>query len=271
MILPSLSEQEILADLVSDYKAVKKQAKKLSDKYLKDSQKRGHYIRQDEFVGFKAQMSSGNEWFVNLTFNQTKRVPWTMSACTYAEGERKTKDYYIVRGLNTDKPYYLKFSTHALMRWRERQGYDRFEGVMLDDIATCVFEHRETAIAVRYIEKEYALILQGMEDANEIEGMSHMIFTFCGTFFGYRTTDGNWDVKTFITPSMAADELQRYIKGNKKRELQVKLFHHLVNYHQYYNPWLYSDADMAPFLYKNMMNGMDFGIDEGSSAYLLKP
>lgn len=53
MILPSFSEEQILSELVKDFKKnVKPSAKKIADKYLHKAKKSGHFATRDWFLTY---------------------------------------------------------------------------------------------------------------------------------------------------------------------------------------------------------------------------
>ncbi len=108
MILPSYTEKEILSELIADYSIVKRLIKKRANKHLQQVQKKGSFIRETEEYTCDVKTSSNNTWKVEIEYNQKNRIPWFFRACCIVEGEKKTKDYYIVRGINTEEPYYVK-------------------------------------------------------------------------------------------------------------------------------------------------------------------
>ena len=111
MILPSYTEKEILSELIADYSIIKRLAKKKADYHLSQVRKKGSFIRETEAYVSTFKTTSNNTWTVVIDYNQKNKIPWVFRACCVVEGEKKTKDYYIVRGINTEVPYFVKVPT----------------------------------------------------------------------------------------------------------------------------------------------------------------
>lgn len=120
MILPTYTEEKILQELLADYTGVKRKTKKLADAYLDKVKRGGRYIRKSEYKFYTIETPNYNQWYVVIEFNQTNKTPWTFKSCCIVENEKKGKDYYILRGLSTNEPYYILFTSHTLKRMRER-------------------------------------------------------------------------------------------------------------------------------------------------------
>lgn len=269
MIISTFSEEQILAELVRDYPAVKRFAKKVADKYLMKVRKRGGFIREEEYWMIAYNSESRNKWFITLVYDQTKRIPWYFSACCIVEGSKRSKDYYVVRGMNTDKPYYVMFTTHALLRYRERNNIS--EDMSLENIASQAFTHRETAIAAPYVDIKYQMMLTKMEDAGELEDMIYFILTNVGIYYGYKTPGGNFIFKTYVSTKMAFDELKNLYrdKASKYRKEAVNL-HFISAVHMYYNKFLYDEGILEKYLYNEIGKDTKFELAENSPLILLR-
>lgn len=272
MILPNLSESEILQELLNDYEVVKRKAKKLADSHLSKSQKRGYYIREDQYFSYDVQTPSNNKWKIVITYNQTNKIAWHFSACCISEGNMNTRDYYIVRGVRTEHPYFIKLTTHALKRWRERNNLSEIDDLKLEDMACTIFEHRETAISTRYIDTKFAAVLHAMDDVDDLDTLSYVVLTNRGIFYGKKSKDDNYIFKTYISSCMGVSEVNNFVFGKPtKWDKEGKLLYYMIFLHQYYNPWLYEKYQLEGMLYKNIGRDAKIVLDENSSVFLLKP
>jgi len=271
MILPSYTEKEILSELIADYAIVKRLIKKRADKHLLQAQKRGSFIRETEEYVCDVRTSSNNKWKVEIEYNQKNRIPWFFRTCCIVEGEKKTKDYYIVRGINTEEPYYVKVTTHALMRYRERNKLEGIDGLTLAELACLTFEHRETAICVRYVDTKFNLLLTKFDDLDDLKDMSYLILTNRGEYYGQRTAEGNYVFKTYISTSMGILEWLNYRKGkNTKWSKEGELMNHLLLLHQYFNKSLYDKDILERDLYSVFNKDEEYVMKEDSPFILLK-
>ena len=269
MIISTYTEEQILAELIKDYAAVKRFAKKIADKDLAKFRKSGRFIRKDEYWCIRFNSDTRNKWFITLVYNQSNRIPWYFSASCIVEGNKRSKDYYVVRGINTDKPYYVQFTTHALLRFRER---NNIKGDMsLENIASQVFEHRETAIAAPYVDIKYQMMLAKMDDAADLEDMNYFILTNSGVYYGYRTPGGNYIFKTHVSTNMAFKELKNlYRDKTTKYHKEAVNLHYVSILHMYYNKFLYDADILEEFLYSEIDRNTEFELHKNSPIFLLK-
>lgn len=269
MIIKNSSEKQILGELTEDIQYVRKQAKKLAEKSLIDIRNRGAFVREDEGHIKYYTSKNNNKWFLFIIINQTKRIPWFYGACCIVEGENRTKDYYLLRGLSTNKPYYIKLTTHAMKRFAERNNLDG-EGI-LEVFAAKVTAHRETAICQRFIDLKYETFLMNMDDTHDITDMSYFVLCSCGVFYANRTQEGNYTFKTYISVQMALDEMMKTLKKTKSKwDREGRFLYYLIDVHQYYNKWLYDEEDLEHFLYRDFGRDVEFELKDNSAIYLLK-
>lgn len=271
MILPTYTEKEILSELIGDYHIVKKIAKKKAYKHLLQVRKQGSFIRETEGYISTFKTSSNNTWTVLIEYNQKKKIPWVFRACCIVEGEKKTRDYYIVRGINTEKPYFVKISTHALLRYKERNKMESMDSITLAELACLTFEHRETAICVRYVDTKINMLLMKFDDLDDLDNMSYLILTNRGNYYGQRTSEGNYIFKTYISTSMGLLEWLNYKKGkNTKWNKEGELLNHLLILHQYYNKYLYDKDVLEMYLYSVLKKDVDYKLNNDSPFILLR-
>ena len=224
----------------------------MADYHLLKVRKKGSFIRETESYVSTYKTTSNNNWTILIDYNQKKRIPWIFRACCVVEGEKKTKDYYIVRGINKEKPYFVKVTTHALLRYKERNNLDRIDGITLADLACLTFEHRETAICVRYVDTKFNVLLMKFDDIDDLKDMSYLIVTNRGEYYGQRTSEGNYVFKTYISTSMGLAEWLNYRMGkNSKWNKEGELMNHLLILHQYYNKSLYDEEVLEKDLNAN--------------------
>ena len=271
MILPATySEKEILSELIGDYFIVKKFAKKIADAYLLKAKKSGRFIRDIEYNSYSVTTKSNNKWNVEIEYDQRNKIPWLFRACCIEKKKKKTKDYYIVRGTNSDKPYYVKVTTHALLRYKERNNSGSVN-ISLATLASLTFEHRETAICVRYVDTKLNQFLMKFDDLNDLNDMSYLILTNRGEYYGQKTPEGNYVFKTYISTSMGLLEWLNYKKGkNTKWNKEGELMDHLLLLHQYYNKSLYDKDVLENHLYSVFDKNMEYEMKKDSPFILLK-
>ena len=271
MIVPTYTEEEILRELIFDYKIVKRMTKKIAIAYLDKVKKRGGFVRETEYDSYTINTVSKNVWNVEIEYDQTKKIPWLFRACCIVEGKKNTKDYYIVRGINTEKPYYVKVTTHALMRYRERNKLEGIEGLTLAELACLTFEHRETAVCVRYVDTKFNILLSKFDDIDDLKDMSYLILTNRGEYYGQRTLEGNYVFKTYISSAMGIIEWLNYRNGkNTKWNKEGELMNHLILLHQYYNKSFYEKEILERDLYSVFDKDVEYEMSKDSPFILLR-
>lgn len=269
MILPTFSEGQILAELVEDYKQIKRHAKKKADAYLYKARKCGRFIRETDYDSLLVKTSSNNVWDLEIEYDQTKRIPWSFRACCIVESDKKTKDYYLVRGVNSDNPYFVKVTSHALKRYKERNFFDRFH-LELSTYACMAFEHRETAVCMRFVDLKFSQLLHNMNDVDDISDMSYIVLTDRGVYFASRTSLGNYVFKTYISTMMGLAEVLKFNnKKNTKWKKEGELLHNMIIVHQYYNKFLYDKKVLDDMLYSVIGRDQEMVLNKNIDVYLL--
>lgn len=252
MILPTHAEKEILSELVKDYLIIRKHVRKIARDFLSKMQKSGRFIRETDYDIRTFKTASNNIWHVMIEYNQTKRVPWLFKACCIVEGDKKTKDFYIVRGVNTDSPYFVKLTSHALKRVRERNNTQKLK-LGLEDMAMLAFEHGETSICMRYVDLKFNKLLQEMDNVEELDDMSYIVLTNRGVFFAKKTKEGNYVFKTYISSVMGVTQVINYQNDTStKWTKEGELLACMILLHQYYNKSLWEKDQLENMLYKAM-------------------
>lgn len=270
MILTTFTEEQLLSELVIDYKRIKRIAKNKADAYLFKAKKSGRFIRDTEYESYTIKTVLNNKWNVEIEYDQRKKIPWLFRACSIIESDKKTKDYYIVRGVNSNKPYYIKITSHALKRFKDRNNYERFN-LGMGTLACLAFEHRETAICMKYLDAKFHQVLMNMEDADDIDDVSYVVLTNRGVFYAIKTPCGNYIFKTYISSFMGLTELLNFRKNKKTKWSQEgELLNYMIIAHQYYNKELYDEEILNEFLYSVFDKGVEIELTKNSPIILLK-
>ena len=270
MILPKLSDEKILAELLVDYSYVKKQMKKIASRFMNNAQKQRKAITNDDMIADVITSPNNNKWYITIEFTPNKKAPWYGRLCCVSESDRHTKDYYMVRGFSNDKPYYIKITSHTLKRMQERN-YVNFKSMKIPSfyLVNYLFEPHETIVGTHYVDLKYHELISKMDDHGHIDTMQYIFTYFRGIFFGYKTPNGNVYFKTYIESSMAFQNLYKS-KAIKSTDKQILNTYVLVFAHQYYNKRLYDKATLDSLLYREI--GEDDEIDfEQSQILVLKP
>ena len=271
MIIPTYTEEEILRELIFDYKIVKRMAKKIAVAHLDKVKKSGGFIRETDYDSYTITTVSKNVWNVEIEYDQTKKIPWLFRTCCKVEGDKKTKDYYIVRGLNTEKPYFVKVTSHALKRVKERNSFSNPESIKPELLACWVFEHREIAVCMRFVEMKYTKLLINMDDVDEIENMSYIVLTNRGTYYALKTPGGNYIFKTFISSYMGVKEVINYKNGKiTKWHKEGELLYNMFLMHQYFNKHLYDKHSLDNWLYSVINKDDELELNKNSPLFLLR-
>lgn len=270
MIISTYTEVEILRELILDYKIVKRRVKKITDTYFNKVKKRGGFIRETEYESYTIRTISNNVWNVEIEYNQRNKIPWLFRACCIVEGDKKTKDYYIVRGVTTEMPYFVKVTTHALLRYRERNMMERLD-VSLATIACLTFEHREIAICLRNVDIKFQQLLMNLDSADDLTDMSYIVLTNRGAYYAHRTSEGNYIFKTYISSAMAISEWINYRNGKTtKWKREGELLDYMIILHQYYNKNLYDNDTLEKDLYSAIGKDVELERKPGSPVLVLK-
>lgn len=270
MILPTFSEEQILSELIKDIKIVKRLAKKKADAYLNNVRKSGGFVRETDYESYSVKTVSGNKWNLEIEYDQTKKIPWLYRACCIVESEKKTKDYYLVRGINTEKPYFVKITSHTLKRDKERNKLDKYR-IGLETYACWTFEHREIGICMRYIDVKFNMLLQNMNDTEEISDMSYIVLVYRGVYYATRTQQGNYVFKTYISSVMGISEVLKYLNNkSSKWSKEGELLHNMIIVHQYFNKNLYDKEVLNDMLYSAIDRNQKMVLNENSPIILLR-
>ncbi len=247
MIIKTYTEEQTLAELLKDYAYVRRQAQKRARKYLKEKQSQGRFIRDYEYERTYISTPQNNRWYLGIVYCQKCRIPWNYVTCCIVEGEAGKKFFYLLRGMKCGEPYFVKLSSHALKRFRER-GFSHVENKPLEELALLVFKDGEKAICKRYIDIHDDRLFEDVDDAFNVEGMKYFVITYEGFFIARRQPKGNFEFLTYISPKMSARNANapHGDKWSKEGNLGTQMFY----LHAFYNKNLYSEAFLEETLYQ---------------------
>ncbi len=274
MILPTYTEDQILPELLKDYSIIRKAAKKHADKHLLKAKKTGRYIRGNYAIRIKITTASNNNWYCLVHIDQTKKNPWSFQTCCIVEGINKKKEYYLVRGVNTDKPYFIKITSHVIKRYKERNKLsDNICKICPPEYIVCyIFNRSENIVCCRYMDLNLSVLIPQMEDANDFTNVSLMFYTRNGIYFGFRSASGNYLFKTFITRTMGYNAFLDYDDNKESKwSIEGQIFRHAIFIHQYYNKFLYDKEDLEDLLYRRYGKNGVIELNDTKVMFLLNP
>ena len=197
MIIPLYTEDEILRELLDDYKSVERKAKKIALKEIEKMKITGS-VKEAKFISEYFRTKNGNKWHILVVCDSRKKNPWAHRQHCVVELENGRKDVYYLRGLRFGPPYYVKIYSHALRRMRQRfcpkEGHqvETNPDVMVDKIA---FHPREQGFYQRLAQPDLAEFIEECEDRSDVAGIA---VTRASVFVGYRSDKGNYVFKTFL-------------------------------------------------------------------------
>lgn len=275
MIIGTLSEEEVLKELTSDYKWIYEQSRRFAKKKIEVAKRCG----LSQVIGWSVDFQdspSHNKWHAHIDIDMRLKNPWMGTFCCEVESEEfGTKDYYILRGHSIKDPYFIKFTSHVLKRQGER-------GDVLDnndnkrEIASLLIHRSETIVLMRYMEFKKVEWLHKLKLTEEYsEDHAYILITMRGIYFCYLTPKGNVICKTYITPGMGFSNIE--IKEDKSA-LSFKDDEGLYSYmgmliHMAHNQSMYDKKDVEKFFSNSDMSIEDIIESDYSKSQIkiLKP
>ena len=91
MIIPTYSEDEILRELIFDYKIVKRMAKKIAIAYLNKNKKRGGFIQETEYDSYTITTISKTNGMLKLNMTRQRKSPGCFVRAAKLKVKRKQK------------------------------------------------------------------------------------------------------------------------------------------------------------------------------------
>lgn len=200
MIIPGIQEEKILEELIFDRTIVANEAKKRAKKYIARFLKQGR-VGIDKEYDYEYTIhtnQNNNKWNCNVTINMVRKPYWSHYAACMVEAGNGQKEYYIVRGFSNNNPYYIRVTSHALKRFKERGIEEtlRIESKNVGgDFAALIIQHGEIITWMKVVDPKFWTIVNPFEDSNEL---TTLFRTLHGCYLGNMTEKGNCEFKTFL-------------------------------------------------------------------------
>lgn len=229
MIVPGLSDDKLLAELVVDKEKIAGKARKIAKKIILDLQKRGRDgINHD--IGYTYEISNkvyNNTWRVAIFINMAKKPKWYHHSVCCVESEQGMKDYYFVRGFSQRKPYYIKVSSHAMKRFIERAFEDDLqEKVTGIELAPILIRKGEVITWMKVADPKLWKYTVNNEEENEL---IKLFYTFYGCYLGCETENGNYVFKTYLNKNT------NFKKCGEEESMLICKYAHMVFNESFYD------------------------------------
>lgn len=273
MILPNFTESEILHSLIADQITLKPLIRSLAKKYIAKCERR-HVAYDDDIIFQEFRLPSGNTWGVSIRFQKSGNSFWHSMKYCVAEGKHRTKDYYYLRGLSNNNPYYIKLSSHTIIRFLERgmkNGWedDNSDFPIREYIISRIFKLHETAVSIKDIPLEYDRAYMATEDSENDFSITRLIMTIAGMFFADKSKEGNYNVKTFVGIEELLSRSRDDFRNNRTPDQSFKIVL-LQRAHIHYNPDLWDEEEKQSVLNVSGIEKAEWPLGENGIS-LLKP
>lgn len=264
MILADSSEDHILKELLEDRPIIAKEAKKIAQKAILKLNKSGR-DGIDYNYGFQIDLTTtktNNRWFIDIVVNMSKVPKWYHQTVCYVESKYGTQDYYLLRGLSINKPYYIKLSSHTLKRVKERLVRERLNSNLDFDkaqLACQIIQKGEIVPWMKIIDPRY---YKTIIDSKDRFTLNTLFYTIYGCYLGYETEKGNIEFNTFLNNNNSLKSSEENIA------LYLCRWAHIVS-----NKKLYTKKDVDDFLNSDEQIPKSIGdfMIENRDKFLLKP
>lgn len=229
MIVPGLSEDKLLAELVADKECIARKVRKIAREKILRLQKSGRDGINEE-LGYTYEISNivyNNTWRVALFINMAKNPKWYHLSVCCVESGQGTKDYYFVRGFSQKKPYYIKVSSHAMKRFIERAfttvSKEKVAGI---DLAPILIRKGEVITWMKVADPKLWKYTINNEEENEL---IKLFYTFYGCYLGCETENGNYVFKTYLNKNT------NFKKWGEKESMLTCKYAHMVFNESFYD------------------------------------
>lgn len=200
MIVSGLSEDKILEELVFDRKIVANEAKKIAMKYISRflREGRGGIDKDFDYEYTIHTNKNNNKWNCKVTVNMARKPYWCHCTACMVESEQGIKEYYLVRGFSNKKPYFIRVTSHALKRFKER-GIEETLKIESEnvggDFAALIIQPGEIVPWMKVVDPRFWSIVNPFDGSNEL---TTLFRTLHGCYLGNITENGNCEFKTFL-------------------------------------------------------------------------
>ena len=223
MIIPAYNEDDILRELLDDYKSVQRKAKKIAMAELEKMARYGKQEKKTELSHY-FRSKNGNKWHLTIVCRTGKKKEWIHRQHCIVELGNGLRDVFFLRGTRFGPPYYVQIHTHAIQRMRERfcpkegSELDTNPDVMLDKVC---FHPSEQGVFQYLTPPQLAKKIEREKRGSKVGGLC---ITRAANFIGYRTDKGNYEFLTFLAV--------KQMINNKKENLHF----YLRTFYAYLNP-----------------------------------
>lgn len=200
MIVPGMSEEKILDELIFDRKIVANEARKIAKKFVNRllKQGRGGTEKNFDYAYTINTNQNHNSWDCKIEVNMARKPYWCHYTACMVESENGKKEYYLVRGFSNNNPYFIRVSSHALIRFKER-GIEEQLKVESENVAgefaALIIQQGEIIPWMKVVDPKFWSIVNPFEDNN---GFTTLFRTLHGCYLGNITENGNYEFKTFL-------------------------------------------------------------------------
>ena len=200
MILSGMSEDKILEELIFDKMIVAREAKKIAKKNITRFLKQGRDGIDEEFeYNYKIHTrKNNNSWSCKVLVNMVKKPYWCHYSTCIVESETGQKEFYFVRGFSNQSPYFIRVTSHAMRRFKER-GVDEVLNIETDspgsDYAGTIFQKGEVVTWLKVVDPKFWKIVSPFSCSSEF---TTLFRTLHGCYLGNITEKGNCEFKTFL-------------------------------------------------------------------------
>lgn len=231
MIVPSSTEDDILRELLDDYKSVERKAKKIAQSQLEKMGKYGN-VKEGKVLSEYFRTKNGNKWHMTIACRAGKTKSWSHRQHCIVELGNGLRDVYYLRGCRYKPPYFVKIHTHAISRMRERfcpkdgKELESNPDVMLDKVA---FHSSEQPVFQYLTPPHLAKKIERQKRGSKVGGLC---LSRAAAFIGYRTDKGNYEFLTFLGTEQLVNSKKKY------------LFFFLKVIYSYVNPKAIADLNL---------------------------
>lgn len=252
MIIPTLSEKQILSELIEDYNNwLIPEVQKIKRKLIKKL-KQADLIKGTRCYEYIWISPNSNKWCVMLNINLQEKHQGVIHFHCIAESDYGTLDYYFLRGLTFGGEYYLKVTAHVIKRIKER--LPKVSLFNSNQICSTIFLPHECGSAMKLTDLHFLRIVEESPDTKDV---SLLVTTSLGVFIGEHTQGNNVIFKTFISTQMINREIEKDVHSYC---LAGHIMQNISLYPQDAFPYALAKADEFRKKYNTCITG--FSLDE---------
>lgn len=205
MILPSLTEEKIRAELDYDHRWVmsyaKKKTKRLTEK-IRDTD----LIKKTYKYEYRITSPNNNHWYLCININLLRKKKVQLSCNCVVESSHGNLDYYLMRGYTFGGIYFVRITSHAISRLKTRN--PQCANLDGQQICSLIFKPGEEGSGMKFTDHHFIRFIEKADDSTDV---CILLTTEIGVFFTYQSLGKNCIIKTYISHDMISDGLEREI------------------------------------------------------------